>query len=73
MLTVTAKRVKTQYLAKENADYEARKGGERKVQKEGSEALTREVNDQVWAEAKRLSTKRLLKRESKTTNPHHVG
>jgi len=45
MLTVTAKRVKKQYLAKENADYEARKAGERKVQKEGSEALTREVKD----------------------------
>jgi len=49
--TVTAKRVKRQYTAKEKADYQKRKAGERKGKKEGSVAPAEEVKHKVWAEA----------------------
>jgi len=49
--TVTAKRVKRQYTAKEKGDYQKRKAGERKVKKEGSVAPAGEVKRKVGAEA----------------------
>jgi len=49
--TVAAKRVKKQYTAKEMADYQKKKAGERKVKKEGSVAPTGEVRHTVWSEA----------------------
>jgi len=49
--TVTAKGVKRQYMAKEKADYEKKKAGERKIKKEGSVAPAGEVKHKVWAEA----------------------
>ena len=49
--TLTAKRVKRQYTAKEKADYQKKKAGERKVKKEGSVAAAGEVKHKVWAEA----------------------
>ena len=48
--TVTANRVKKQYTAKEKADYQKKKAGERKVKKEGSVAPTGEVGYTVWSE-----------------------
>jgi len=49
--TVPAKRVKKQYAAKEKADYQKKKAGERKVKKEGSVAPAGEIKHTVWAEA----------------------
>jgi len=49
--TVPAKRVKKQYTAKEKADYQKKKAGERKVKKEGSVAMAGEIKQKVWAEA----------------------
>jgi len=49
--TVAAKRVKRQYRAKEKADYQKKKAGERKVKKEGSVARKGEVRHTVWSEA----------------------
>jgi len=49
--TVTAKGVKRQYTAKEKADDQKKKAGERKVKKEGSVAPTGEVRHTVWSEA----------------------
>jgi len=49
--TVAAKRVKKQYTAKEKADYQKKKAGERRVKKEGSVAPTGEVRHMVWSEA----------------------
>jgi len=48
---VTAKGVKRQYTAKEKADYQKKKAGERKVKKEGSLEPPGEVRHKVWAEA----------------------
>jgi len=48
---VTAKRAKRQYTAKEKADYQKKKAGERKMKKEGSVAPEGEVKYKVWAEA----------------------
>jgi len=48
--TVTAKRVKRECMAKEKADYQRKKAGERKVKKEGSESPAGEVRLKVWAE-----------------------
>ena len=45
--TVTAKHVKKQYRAKEKADHQKKKAGERKVKKEGSVAATGEVRHTV--------------------------
>jgi len=49
--TAPAKRVKRQYTAKEKADYQKKKAGERKVKKEGSVAPKGEVRHTVWSEA----------------------
>jgi len=49
--TVAAKRVKRQYTAKEQADYQKKKAWERKVKKEGSVAPKGEVRHTVWSEA----------------------
>jgi len=49
--TVTAKPVKSQYTAKEKADYQKKKAGETKVKGEGSVAPAGEVKHKVWAEA----------------------
>jgi len=49
--TVTAKRVKRQYSAKEKADYQKKRAGERMAKKEGSVATAGEVKHKVWAEA----------------------
>jgi len=48
--TVTAKRVKMQYTAKEMADYQKKKAWERKVKKDRSVAPAGEVKHKVWAE-----------------------
>jgi len=45
--TVTAKCVKKQSMAKEKADYQRKKAGERRVKKEGSVAPAREVKHRV--------------------------
>jgi len=50
-LTVPAKRVKRQYTAKEKADYQKKKAGERRVKKAGSVAPAGEIRNKVWAEA----------------------
>ena len=49
--TVAAKRVKRQYTAKEKADYQKKKAGERLLKKEGSVAPKPEVKHRVWSEA----------------------
>lgn len=49
--TMSAKSVKKEDLAKEKADYNARKAVERKMKKEGSAAPKREVKHMVWAGA----------------------
>jgi len=50
-LIVAAKSVKKQYTAKEKADYEKKKAGERRVKKEGWVALGGEFKNRVGAEA----------------------
>ena len=40
-----------QYTAKEKADYQKKKAGERKTKKEGSLAPAEEIKHKVWAEA----------------------
>ena len=50
-LIVAAKSVKKQYTAKEKADYEKKKAGERRVKKEGWVALVVEFKNRVGAEA----------------------
>ena len=49
--TVTAKRVKRQYTAKQKADYQKKMAGERKLKKEGSGAPAGEVRYKVWGDA----------------------
>jgi len=49
--TVPAKWVKKQYTAKEKADYQKKKAGERKVKNEGTVAPAGEIRHKVWAEA----------------------
>jgi len=49
--TVTAKRGKRQYTAKEKADYQKKKAGARKVKNEWWVAQAGEVKHKVWAEA----------------------
>jgi len=61
----STKRVKRQYTAKEKANYQKKKAGERKVKKEGSVALAREVKHMVWAEAHKGVDQRIVdKRKS---------
>jgi len=63
--TVTAKRVKRHYTAKEKADYEKKKAGERKVKKEGLVAPAGEVRNKVWAETHQGVDEKLVdKRQS---------
>jgi len=60
-----AKGVKKQYTAKEKADYQKKKAGERRVKKEGSVAQVGEVKHTVWAEAhKGVDQKVVDKRKS---------
>ena len=62
---VAAKRVKKQYMAKEKADDEKKKAGEREVKKEGTVAPAGEVKHAVWAEAhKGVDQKVVDKRKS---------
>jgi len=48
---VAARCVKKQYTAKEKADYQKKKTGERKVKNQGSVAPKGEVRHTVWSEA----------------------
>ena len=63
--TVAAKCVNKRYPAKEKADYQKDKAGERRVKKEGSVAPGGEVKHRVWAEAhKGVDQKVVDKRKS---------
>ena len=65
MPTVAAKCVKNQYTAKENADYQKKKAGERMVKKESSVAPLGEVKHRVCADAhKGVDQKVVDKRKS---------
>jgi len=62
--TIATKSVKKHYTAKEKADSQKKKGGERKVKKEGSLAPKGEVRHTEWAEAhKGVDQKVVDKRE----------
>jgi len=63
--TVTAKRVKKQYTAKEKSDYHKKKAAERRLKKEGLLASAGEVKHTVWADAhKGVDLKVVDKRKS---------
>ena len=52
-------------MAKEKADYEGKKAGERKVKKEVWVAPTKEVKDTVWAEAQEVVDQKVVDKQKK--------
>jgi len=71
--TVAAKRVKKQYTAKEKADYQKKKAGERKVKKEGSGQRRGRLDIRCGRKHTRASIRRLSINGNLTTNAGDAG